>query len=152
MKNDRVRAKRAQGRNRATQQKRGNEKNRSGSYGIYYAKCVERSQDVRENGKLYMYIFGLDHDDVLVYYKVPVDDTAHWRRILKCYWDIDNLNEIDTKWESAFIRCCRYNKNGSERILPVLPDRALKLINLLHRGRVIGKMTIDTLQFEDKKL
>lgn len=106
------------------------------SYGIYYADSVVNLPDQSNGNRIAINVVGLDSSDNLTTYSIPVSDTDHWKRIAKSYWSIDDLNELANRWQPMFIRCCRFIRNGKMNILPVLPDRAVKLINMIHRGPV----------------
>lgn len=107
--------------------------NRHSGYGIYYVSNVSSDG----NGDILLNVIGLDVNDAPIEYKLRVGDSEHWKRILNAYFGVNNKDGLMARSNSCrpvFIRCYRRRRN-KDSLWPVLPDRAVKLVNYVFAQR-----------------
>ncbi|MEM4168378.1 MAG: hypothetical protein QXW98_08025 [Candidatus Caldarchaeum sp.] len=103
------------------------------SYGLYYVSNLTVTDVCGRDGscvygkQLVFDVIMLNTNDELERMQIIVDYTDHYSRVLKAYWDIDVLDEVEQKFCPRFVRGHRVN--GRNKLVLILPDRATKLAN-----------------------
>lgn len=105
------------------------------SYGLYYVSNLTvtnvsgRDSSCVYGKQLVFDVIMLNTNDELEHMQIIVDYNSHYGRVLKAYWDIDTLDEVERKFRPRFIRGHRIN--GRNKLVLILPDRATKLANTI---------------------
>ncbi|MEM3008547.1 MAG: hypothetical protein QXY15_10900 [Candidatus Nitrosotenuis sp.] len=111
----------------------GKHRNKYESYGLYYVSSLSVIDRCSRDGnhvygkQLVFDVLMLNTNDELERTQVIAECNQHYSRVLKAYWNIDSLDEVESKFSPRFVRGHRIN--GRNRLVLILPDRATKLAN-----------------------